>query len=74
MKYMRLHKSKVDQNEHGFIDGNKRASSNGQKMKRFSEAIQKLLITYKDRKQDSTRDALWSRYRDEDEVESKTKI
>lgn len=73
MKYTRLHKNKVDENKLEYITGNKWASNNGRKMKRFSEVIQRFLNIYKDRQQDSTRDALWTRCRSDDEVGKRTK-
>ena len=64
MKYMRLHKSKVHENEHDFTKENKRASNDRQKVKRLSEAIQKLL---------TSRDAMRTRELAKDEAPKTTK-
>nr|GEX28994.1 RNA-directed DNA polymerase, eukaryota [Tanacetum cinerariifolium] len=51
MKYKRLHKCKVEENEHEYATENKKPSNDDQKVKRLSEAIHKLLTTYKGRQQ-----------------------
>ncbi|GJS72670.1 hypothetical protein Tco_0705511 [Tanacetum coccineum] len=68
MKYMKLHKSKAGKNEHAFSAEGKRTSSNGQKVKRLSDATQKLLTMYKNPQRDSSRDALWTYHQAEDEA------
>lgn len=61
---MRLHKSKVHENEQDLTTENKQASNHGQKVKRLSEAIQKLL---------TSRDAMRTRHLAEGETGKTTK-
>ncbi|KAK9064022.1 hypothetical protein SSX86_017894 [Deinandra increscens subsp. villosa] len=59
MRYMKLHKYKVEENEDDFAVENKRASNDAQKVKRLLEAMQKILATYKDRQWDLARNVRW---------------
>lgn len=63
---MKLNRCKVEKSEHDFTTGNKQASNSGQKVKRLSEAIQKLLTTDKDRQQDLSSNLLQTHHRAED--------
>lgn len=73
MKYMRLRKCKVEENEHEFATEIKKASNDDQKVKRLSEAIQKLLSTYKGRQQDLGGDAMKDHHQVKDEADKRTK-
>ncbi|KAF5794491.1 hypothetical protein HanXRQr2_Chr08g0328661 [Helianthus annuus] len=60
MRYVKLHKGKVEENEHDFEVENKRASNDDQRVKRLVGAMQKILTTYKDRQWDLARNVRWS--------------
>ncbi|GJS72669.1 hypothetical protein Tco_0705510 [Tanacetum coccineum] len=73
MKYTRLHKCKVEENEHEYATENKKPSNDDQKVKRLSEAIHKLLTTYKGRQQGLGGDAMNGHHQVKDEAEKRTK-
>lgn len=65
MRYMKLHKGKIEENEHDFVVENKRASNDDKKVKRLLHAMQKILTTYKDRQWDLARNVKSHRAKDE---------
>ncbi|MFS7960107.1 hypothetical protein Hanom_Chr08g00699061 [Helianthus anomalus] len=73
MRYMKLHKGKVEENEHDFEVENKHASNDDQRVKRLVGVMQKILTTCKDRQWDLARNVRWSHRRAKDEVRKRNK-
>lgn len=73
MKYMRLHKCKVEEYEHDLKMEKKQTSSDDQKVKRLSEAMQRMMNTYKDRLHDLVKDVKGNHHPTKDEAGKRTK-